>query len=512
MQNFNFTVKIFWVILFVLISSILVFANQANIFAVNFEVGDYAANSSLIIDAKSFNLLVGNYSRVGFNHPGPAILFVLALGEWLFYDLLSLVPSPFSGQLVAVCFYNSYWICAICLLLYRKFGNLELTILTISAFVVASTLFEHPLFTGIWMPYLYYFPFSTAIIAMVLFLEGRSDSLFNLALASGILMNGHVSFIPIICFLLIFLSVYNFKYEHSQSGFRVISATFLKANTRQFFLAFITFSLFFIPLFINTIKHFPGPIGDYAKYSSTGVHNSFFQVLKFVSVYWGGSLPMLLGLTVSVLLLRIKLSTEIKASKINGFPVVIFAVTLALILYAKFGVDHLDMVYIGLFYYSVPALLFAILASILWRKKFFGHSLLMLILIITFALTIAFKQIKKADSMNGANYSSPQIPALYKAVKVNQNKNGRIVLDLNSSSDWEYLWANVAGLGVYAKRSEDNLFCINKNWHILFTQNLACRQDELIENKKYTVSRDRGEPVSQGEFKAGGILFKEVSH
>ena len=36
-----------------------------------YEGTDFAANSLLIQDAKALNLLVGNYSRIGFNHPGP---------------------------------------------------------------------------------------------------------------------------------------------------------------------------------------------------------------------------------------------------------------------------------------------------------------------------------------------------------------------------------------------------------------------------------------------------------
>src|SRR5688500_16653540 len=67
-----------------------------------YEGGDFAANSLLIQDAKSFDLLVGHYSRIGFNHPGPAILYFQALGEYVFYDLTHLVGAPFAGQLLSV--------------------------------------------------------------------------------------------------------------------------------------------------------------------------------------------------------------------------------------------------------------------------------------------------------------------------------------------------------------------------------------------------------------------------
>ena len=88
-------------LLFVLVAVALVASQLGPIGTVNHEVGDFAANSLLIQDAKRLHLAVGNYSRVGFNHPGPAILYVLAFGELIFHDWLHVVPAPRSGQLVA---------------------------------------------------------------------------------------------------------------------------------------------------------------------------------------------------------------------------------------------------------------------------------------------------------------------------------------------------------------------------------------------------------------------------
>ena len=97
---------ILWLCLFALLLGI----HHEIFFAIHIESGDGAANSLLIQQAKTFNLLTGNYSRIGFYHPGPAILYVLAAGEFLFFDWLSIVPSPFSGQLIAVVIYNAFFI------------------------------------------------------------------------------------------------------------------------------------------------------------------------------------------------------------------------------------------------------------------------------------------------------------------------------------------------------------------------------------------------------------------
>src|SRR4029077_9080842 len=67
-----------------------------------YETDDYAADSLQIIKAKHFRETLGQYSRYGFHHPGPAYFYVLAWGELLFSDATHLVPAPFNGQLIAL--------------------------------------------------------------------------------------------------------------------------------------------------------------------------------------------------------------------------------------------------------------------------------------------------------------------------------------------------------------------------------------------------------------------------
>src|SRR5580693_8702952 len=49
-----------------------------------YEDADMGANSILVEQARHFTLLVGNYSRDHFHHPGPAYMYVKAAGESLF--------------------------------------------------------------------------------------------------------------------------------------------------------------------------------------------------------------------------------------------------------------------------------------------------------------------------------------------------------------------------------------------------------------------------------------------
>ena len=74
MSNFIKPIKIsnrLWM-LFIFLATVifLLMADITTIKLATYESGDFAANSLLIQEAKSFSLWVGNYSRVGFNHPG----------------------------------------------------------------------------------------------------------------------------------------------------------------------------------------------------------------------------------------------------------------------------------------------------------------------------------------------------------------------------------------------------------------------------------------------------------
>ncbi len=63
--------------------------------------GDEASNSLGVFDAKHFTLLLGNFSRWHFHHPGPAYFYFLAGGEFLFHDWLRLTPVAFNAQILA---------------------------------------------------------------------------------------------------------------------------------------------------------------------------------------------------------------------------------------------------------------------------------------------------------------------------------------------------------------------------------------------------------------------------
>src|ERR1700693_4966754 len=70
-----------WGVPFALVLTVLLVRNAFLFAAPEYEDADMGANSILIEQARRFTLLVGNYSRERFNHPGPAFLYAQSWGE-----------------------------------------------------------------------------------------------------------------------------------------------------------------------------------------------------------------------------------------------------------------------------------------------------------------------------------------------------------------------------------------------------------------------------------------------
>src|ERR1700744_2414288 len=86
-----------WVAPFAVMLTVLLLRNAFLFSTPEHESADMGANSILIEQARRFTLLVGNYSREGFNHPGPAFLYVESLGEQIFWAMLRVVPTAWNG-------------------------------------------------------------------------------------------------------------------------------------------------------------------------------------------------------------------------------------------------------------------------------------------------------------------------------------------------------------------------------------------------------------------------------
>lgn len=473
-------------LLFVVVAAMLMAVQWiANAHLVLHETGDFAANSLLILDAKRLHLLYGNYSRIGVHHPGPAILYVLAAGEALFHDLLDIAPSPFSGQLLAVCLYSAAWIVLIFAIMRSITGAVLPALLFTMAFTGVLGLFEPEVFLGAWFPDLYILPFAAVVMAISRLAFGHADRLRALAVASGFVINGHVSFIPMLGVMLIVMLAMNTLIALRDPGKRILSLTFIKRHGREILIAVGILFLFFVPLIILTIREFPGPVYDYIAFGGHDKHNTLKESLKFVGVYWQPDHAYAWGVLLVLLLatgLRAPSSQFLRDARALGIAFV--AASLAVLVYAKFGIDYLNLIYLALFYYAVPALagalaLLYVYQAIRWTPKTVAAALLSVAGLVATCYA-AFK-----PSYYDVNYDIRGSAQLYQQLRALPG-SGRIVIDVEQGGpDWDYVWGNVAALELYARRQGQDLICVNDNWHILFTRRARCRPDELDTPRRF---------------------------
>jgi hypothetical protein len=154
------------------------------------EFSDFAANSLLVQQAKHFTLLTGHYSRWHFQHPGPAFLYLFALGEFIFHDVLHLVPSPYNGQLLIAILFNGTLLYA-ALYIFRRHAKLPVPLALLVVLVLVILSGNPSLVASNWMPDVMLFPFLLFAVSAASVLAGETRDLPFLAFSGMLLIHAH---------------------------------------------------------------------------------------------------------------------------------------------------------------------------------------------------------------------------------------------------------------------------------------------------------------------------------
>ncbi|WP_114240539.1 hypothetical protein [Dyella sp. C9] len=155
------------------------------------ETGDYAANALQIIDAGHFKDIYGNYSRWGFNHPGPFFFYAYSAGEALFFKGLKLVSSPdqahvLTGILIqSLCFGWAAW----------EFARLTQRRALAVFIAAAAIVLPHTsaALSSIWPPHVLLGPYFALVVSCASLSLGNIRSLSVAVLMTCILCHGHVA-------------------------------------------------------------------------------------------------------------------------------------------------------------------------------------------------------------------------------------------------------------------------------------------------------------------------------
>lgn len=478
-------------IIFAVVVALLVPAHWPAIRSATWENGDMAANSLLIQDAKSFHLLVGNYSRVGFNHPGPAILYVLAAGEAVFYDWLKLVPYPMAGQMLGVIFYSAAWTCLLWTMLRRLAGSALATSLLLVIFLAVTSFFVPAVFLWLWPPDLYFLPFAVFTLALGELIAGKGNSLLALAVSWGFLLNGHASFFGITSVMMLVAVAANlalFLFSKTPPA-SLLSPEFLHGNRLRLGMAFAILVLFLTPLAIETAIHFPGPLADYLAYSRLHLWNNPVRSVLFVAHYWGGFACFLIGMAIIIGLCRGEWNRT-GALPLVSLAASLLAATLAVLFYAVVGVDDINADYIGIFYRSVPALTAVLIAGVLLRRFAGGKNSKIALLAFPVTILLGLGFFYRNETRVGGNDCHAELPELFAKMKTLGKMP--LVFDFDNScysdNDWGHVWSTMAGVESYAKRQGILPFVVRKNWQILFTRRALYTGPQIPPGDRYFVS------------------------
>jgi hypothetical protein len=468
-----------------------------------YEDADMGANSILIEQARHFTLLVGNYSKDHFHHPGPAFLYVEAAGESLFWAGLHLVPTAWNGQLLA-----TYLLSALLLSLAVGVGygwTRSLRGAAACFAVVTALAAVHPgVLSTDWMPYMYVPAYVAFLVAAGSVAAGRTPDAWIMALAGWFLINGHVCFllfVPVISCAVLAAVLWP---RRRRLG---ASARSLFVTRRRVWVPVAVISVVFaLPIAVNLALHWPGPFGQYLTYASSskaGGH-TLAQAMRLVLWYWwpyqyAWVFPVA-GYAAAVAVTR-----WLAPARLRRFLTALLAVnavsSLVFLYYVLTGVGVLNEQYVGYFYWSAP--LITLLVIVLGLVEAMPARLGAAVALGTAALALAGLAVAP-QTRTSTNSSDPAVlasgpdtdqalPAMVSDLAA--RAGGRmIVLRFDQQS-----WPDITGFLVQAERTGVRACVANPIWTFMITSQFVCTSAEISAGRVFwfAPSAPRGEIIGR---------------
>lgn len=482
---------------FVLISAFMVTLYLPAIKNATMEIGDQAANSLLIQSAKHFELLTGNYSRIGFFHPGPAILYTLAAGEWLFFDLLHIVSYPVRGQLIAAALYESFWITNTWWVIAHSTSRMGgCAFLAVYALLISTH--EPDAFVSLWFPFLYALPFGCLVVSLAGALAINRKFWLLVSFSAGFLVNGHASFIGITAIMIA-----------AMCGIQIFVLRFGKsriAHTKgeilgTYIAPILIVVAFLSPLALREIVLHERVVRSYYLFARQGQHHGLTESLEYLSR------RLFPSEVEGVLLIVASIYCVFISKRRFSFALFMsaFCATIATLYYVWHGVDNLNETYLVIFYATVPATVIGLTFSEL-LDHLGPHERIYQAAIIAVCALFAVENIHSAST--ATSYSEPELKDI--DLSINEHTAGKIALNIDDEHDISAVWPLIVGEELYQLRQKGRVsFCIAVNWWIMYRNEDRCRNFDLPTYLVDTAETNRGSTVP-GAFTAGRLMFTPV--
>jgi hypothetical protein len=458
-----------------------------------YEDADMGANSILVEQARNFTLLIGNYSRDHFHHPGPAYMYVMAAGESLFWAWLHVVPTAWNGQLLAVYALNSLFVGLVVGVGYGWTRSLQGAAACFAAVLALAAV--HPaVLSSDWMPYLYVLAYVSFLVAAASVAAGRGRDAWAMALTGWFLIHGHACFllfVPLISCAVLAAVLWPHRHRPRDLGASVRS--FFATQRRVWVPVAVISAVFALPIAADLVLHWPGQFGNYLAFASSGRSggHSLGQAVREALWYWwphrGAWVLPIAGYAVAVVVTR-----WLAPPSLRRFLAALLAVnalsSLAFLYYAMNGIDALSRHYEGYFYWSAPVItLLVIVLGVVEAMPLLPLSAVVAVgaaVLVLAALAVA------PDTRTSTNSSDPTVlnsgqdtdSALPGAVSALAARSGgrMIVLRLNSQ-----FWGDVTGFLVQAERTGVRACVADPVYTFIVTSQFICTRADIADGRVY---------------------------
>jgi hypothetical protein len=478
-----------WAAPFTVLFALLCVRNRFLFTSRLYEQGDAGANSILITQAKHFTLLIGNYSREGFHHPGPAYMYVQAAGEYLFQNALHVVPTAWNAHMLSVFALDCFFVALAVAVVYGWTTSLAAAASCFAVFTGFAIAYP-PIVNSDWMPYMYVLAYMVFVIAAGSLLAGRGQDAWIFALTGWFLIHGHACFLFFVPLLtLVVLGAVLWPHRR---GLRVPVGRFLREQRGSWVPAAVISVVFALPIVVNLLLHWPGDFGKYLSYSSSGRAggHSLRQVAQYALWFWWPHRGWAAALVpVAGYALALAVTGWLSRGPVRRFALALLAVnvvsSVAFLVYVAAGIDDLTEYYIGYFYWSAPLVTVLVLAlGLVGRMPVrLGTGLAGLAALVTFVVLAVIPGTHA--STNDIDEALPQVVATLAA----RAPGATIVLHIDHPA-----WVEAVGVLVQAERTGVRACLDDPRLAFMVTRAFSCTPAQVARGQGYWFYVPRGTP------------------
>jgi hypothetical protein len=482
-----------WAVPFAVLFALLCVRNRFLFTTRLYEQGDAGANSILIEQAKHFTLLVGNYSRERFNHPGPAFMYVQALGEYLFQNALHLAPTAWNAHMLSVFALDCAFVALAVGVVYgwtRSLWGAAACFAVFAGFAIAYP----QIVNSDWMPHMYVLPYMVFILAAGSVAASRAADAWIFALTGWFLIHGHACFllfVPVLTVAVLAAVLWPVRHTLGSSA-----GAFFRDQRRTWISVAVISAVFALPIVVNLVLHWPGDFGKYISYGGSGRAggHGVRQVARYALWFWWPHqhawLAPLLGYPAAL-----AAAYWLGQGPLRRFLFALLAInavsSLTFLFYAAVGIDDLRDYYIGYFYWSAPlitvlVIVLAVLSVI--SRGAIPLRLTTVVAVLAAAATLAVLAVipgTRTGSTNDIDESLPQVVATLAARAPGET----IVLHIDGPA-----WVETTGFLVQAERTGVKA-CLHDSWYtFLMTKQFICTPAQTASGQGYWFYTPHGLP------------------